>query len=764
MLNLFRRKKRVREEWDGIYVSDASLGIQTESRVWTLLWKALIVFCMVGGGMGCMLSAIEVDYHPLIVEIVTLLTALFLASLYYQKIWENAGYLMFFVIMALLGFGMQNYINSGFYSVMNDLMEEASEYFESNAMRSYGERVGNTGLAVTVSMCYIGAVVCLIVNILISRRMRYFLVLLAAGGVLFFPLYMELEPEPLFVIQLFTGLFLASGVAGGGHYSLEKDNSRYHRKKQKISYVYAHRTVLQAGACVLGFTILVSVLLSVITPADSYHERHPDGAWKKSTMDTVENLSALGIMGLFNFYSNTGGLTSGRLGGVSAVRLDYETDLQLTFVPYNQERFYLRQFIGQNYIYRANHWEAPEYVHNTTEMAAMDAYFDKEQTSGRGVVKVDNVAAEPGVYLPYYSLDDDKYLIQGRSQEYTYYVSGDDFASHHVPDEYVEDGWLEIPEENLATLDSFCKEAELSGEPEEIVQKLAAYYQKEIPYSYQPGLTPYGQDFVNYFLDKNRRGYCAHFASAATLLFRYMGIPARYVEGYAVDPEDIGEEGEVLLDEKVTDYYNGYKELEETGVVKVNVTDANAHAWVEIYLKDRGWQVVDITPASDQESSGASIWNMFMRLFRGGNGNQTAELEDADADSATADAIDAVKRTGRISFGVIGFIIVLFVVVVVVKYLYRTIRFHWLYNNSNLNDKLIFDYQKYVRKIGHNEPGFHKERNYKDQTNWLRKKQKLQISGREAEHFVQILEQAGFSSTEISGEDADWVREVLRRR
>ena len=35
------------------------------------------------------------------------------------------------------------------------------------------------------------------------------------------------------------------------------------------------------------------------------------------------------------------------------------------------------------------------------------------------------------------------------------------------------------------------------------VQKLAAYYQDNIPYTYQPGITPYGQDFVSYFLKKN---------------------------------------------------------------------------------------------------------------------------------------------------------------------------------------------------------------------------------------------------------------------
>lgn len=761
MVNPFRRKQKLEQEWDGIRVSQSSLAMQTESRVWTLLWKALLVFFLVGGGMGSLLSALEVDYHPLIVELVTLIVCLFLASLYYRKAWENGGYLLFFVFMAMVGFGAQSYINSGFYNVMNDLMEAASDFFESNAMRSYGERIGNTTLAVTVSMCYIGAVVCLIVNILISRRMNYFLVLFAVVVTLIFPLYLQLEPEPLFVIQLFTGLFLAAGVSRSGHYSIEKTDSKYVQKKHTIRYVYAKRAVLQAGACALGIVLFVSVLLSVLAPVEDYHKRHPDNAWKKSTMDTVENLSVLGIAGLFNFYSNTGGLTSGRLGGVSAVRLDYETDLTMTFVPYNEERFYLRQFVGQEYEYRANRWKGAENYYLITEFFARLAYDKGEKSSGRGIAKVENVAAESGVYLPYYSLDREKMLYTGRSQEYEYYISGNHFAGQEVSPEYIGD-WIDVPDESIRVLDAFCKEADLSGEPEEIVQKLAAYYQKEIPYTYQPGVTPYGQDFVDYFLEKNRRGYCAHFASAATLLFRYMGIPARYVEGYAIDPEDIGEEGEILHDAKVEDYYDGYMELEETGVVKVNITDANAHAWVEIYQDGKGWQVVDITPASAEESS-SSMWNMLLRLFRGRNSGSAEGAATADND-VTADAVETMKRTGRISFGVIALIFLLVVLSFAVRMLYRFAGNQWRYYRAGTNDRAILQYQRYVRKVERKNRAFRRERNYEEQIAWLRKNQKVTLDARERDRLLRILEQAGFSSRELSVDDADWLHSILHRK
>lgn len=47
-------------------------------------------------------------------------------------------------------------------------------------------------------------------------------------------------------------------------------------------------------------------------------------------------------------------------------------------------------------------------------------------------------------------------------------------------------------------------------------------------------MTPVGSgvDFVLNFLDGTRKGYSVHYATAAAMMFRYYGIPARYVEGF----------------------------------------------------------------------------------------------------------------------------------------------------------------------------------------------------------------------------------------
>ncbi len=81
---------------------------------------------------------------------------------------------------------------------------------------------------------------------------------------------------------------------------------------------------------------------------------------------------------------------------------------------------------------------------------------------------------------------------------------------------------------------------------------------------------PAGQeDFALWFLQEGDRGYCVHFASAAVVLLRAAGIPARYVTGYVVDT---------------------------TEDVRRTVTRQNAHAWVEYLDEDRCWKLLEVTP------------------------------------------------------------------------------------------------------------------------------------------------------------------------
>ena len=100
-------------------------------------------------------------------------------------------------------------------------------------------------------------------------------------------------------------------------------------------------------------------------------------------------------------------------------------------------------------------------------------------------------------------------------------------------------------------LDSFYEE--YSGKKftsiADCVSFVRSTLEEHASYTKTPGSTPRGNDYVEYFLYENKQGVCTHFASAAVLLFRLYGIPARYVEGYLVRDLESGNGAQAIMDE-----------------------------------------------------------------------------------------------------------------------------------------------------------------------------------------------------------------------
>ena len=80
-------------------------------------------------------------------------------------------------------------------------------------------------------------------------------------------------------------------------------------------------------------------------------------------------------------------------------------------------------------------------------------------------------------------------------------------------------------------------------------------------------------DGLSCFLFCTKTGVCRHYAGAATLILRAIGIPARYTQGFAATVEEAG--------------------------VFTAVQNRSAHAWVEIYLDGMGWVPIEVTGSAD---------------------------------------------------------------------------------------------------------------------------------------------------------------------
>lgn len=137
--------------------------------------------------------------------------------------------------------------------------------------------------------------------------------------------------------------------------------------------------------------------------------------------------------------------------------------------------------------------------------------------------------------------------------------------------------YTKVPVQLLPRLTSLCSENHHDS-LEEITAFILYTLHENAEYTMTPGWAPLNEDIVEYFLFDSGRGYCEHFAAAATLMYRLYGIPARYASGYMVQPDAF--------------------EQQELGSWKAVVTDREAHAWVEIFLEDYGWTPVEVTPAA----------------------------------------------------------------------------------------------------------------------------------------------------------------------
>ena len=81
------------------------------------------------------------------------------------------------------------------------------------------------------------------------------------------------------------------------------------------------------------------------------------------------------------------------------------------------------------------------------------------------------------------------------------------------------------------------------------------------------------------FVAQTRAGYCQHFAGAMALMLRYLGIPARVAVGFSSGVYDAARH-------------------------RWNVSDHDAHAWVEAWFRGYGWLPFDPTPQAGRPERG----------------------------------------------------------------------------------------------------------------------------------------------------------------
>ena len=141
--------------------------------------------------------------------------------------------------------------------------------------------------------------------------------------------------------------------------------------------------------------------------------------------------------------------------------------------------------------------------------------------------------------------------------------------------DFVYENYLTIPEETQKALTAYLGDAPEVITSYEAKRRIVNCLDDTLTYSETPESVDSKKDFVSALLADDPGGYDVHYATAAAVMLRYYGIPARYVEGYLITPQAV--EG-------------------RTGETTLTLTGRDAHAWVEYYEDGVGWIPFEPTP------------------------------------------------------------------------------------------------------------------------------------------------------------------------
>jgi transglutaminase-like putative cysteine protease len=132
-----------------------------------------------------------------------------------------------------------------------------------------------------------------------------------------------------------------------------------------------------------------------------------------------------------------------------------------------------------------------------------------------------------------------------------------------IPD-WVQEHYLQLPDDLPLRVRDLALELTATEPTAYDRAKTLETYLRQFPYTLDVETPPYGMDIADYFLFELQEGYCDYYATSMVVLARAAGLPARLVIGYA------------------SGNYDPYS-------ARYIVTEADAHAWVEIYFPEVGW-------------------------------------------------------------------------------------------------------------------------------------------------------------------------------
>lgn len=223
--------------------------------------------------------------------------------------------------------------------------------------------------------------------------------------------------------------------------------------------------------------------------------------------------------------------------------------------------------------------------------------------------------------------------------------------------------------------------------PEAFIRALLEYFRKEdFHYTLKPPLME--EKPIETFLFKTRYGFCSHYATAFVYLMRVAHIPARVVGGY--------QGGEI---NKVGDF--------------LEVRQADAHAWAEVWLENKGWVRFDPTSAVAPE-----------RVEQGVNVERQVASQEVDFSPIVSGDASWLKQARQMwqtvdyswqrwvinydrsnqseflsSFGINDLRTMLYTMLYIITFITAVLAWFLLKNNRRHADKVVLIYDEFCQKL-----------------------------------------------------------------
>lgn len=352
---------------------------------------------------------------------------------------------------------------------------------------------------------------------------------------------------------------------------------------------YAHSGVITA-VCAVILAVLITVL-AVINPVADYERPK----WQDNMLNTVQALTGMktynGSGKISSALAEAGNNVSSEVDFSNAGALKQTGTKVMTVVTDLNGRIYLK---GMSYAnYENNKWSVLTDEQANDYPQDFQAFIMTANYQERSTVTIDTVNKESIVYTPYYlaSINDTfspvcDVLVSNSDKTTNYSMSVMPFSESELDnfsmdfssqvydyDNFVKNYYLKLPYDTKLAMLKIAEENNLTGvSTQNIPQAVKQFVSHSASYSLNTQKVPDGRDVAEWFLNDAETGYCMHFANAAAVMLRALGVPARYVTGYCADVVD----------------------------GKAIVTSDNAHAWVEYYDSSIGWIPLDAT-SSDFE-------------------------------------------------------------------------------------------------------------------------------------------------------------------